>query len=210
MARPFFAMVVLAAAAQSAQSAELDVRPAIERGLKRVQTAATNYIENRSCFSCHHQLAVPVLAEAQARGFTVDSWVLWSQTEFTRETFRPKLDRIVKGQGIPGANTMAAYALFILEAGEAVPDETTTGLVQFLTMNQHRDGSWPAVADRPPSEGSPFTNAALSLRALNVYGLQNESLPTELRTKVQASMTAGRDWLAKQTPKTTEDKAFYL
>src|SRR5215813_8258492 len=139
MARTFFALLVLAATAQSARSTDVDVRTAIERGLKRVQTAASNYIENRSCFSCHHQLAVPVMAEARERGFTVDSWVLWSQTEVTRESFRPKLDRIVKGQGVPGANTMAAYALFVLEAGGAVPDETTTGLVQFLTIQQHRD-----------------------------------------------------------------------
>jgi N-acyl-D-amino-acid deacylase len=155
-------------------------------------------------------LAIPVLAAAKERGFEVDAWVLWSQTEFTRETFRPKLDRIVKGEAIPGANTMAAYALFIMEAAGQEPDETTDGLVQFLTIRQDRDGSWPALADRPPSEGSRFTNAALALRALNVYGLQNDAISADMRIKVRASVKAGREWLAKQTPKTTEDKAFHL
>ena len=46
---------------------------AIERGLKRVQASANRYIENRSCFSCHHQLAVPVMAAAKERGFAVEA-----------------------------------------------------------------------------------------------------------------------------------------
>lgn len=210
MARPFSALAILFAAALSAHGAEPDLRSAIQRGVERVQGSAVRYIENRSCFSCHHQLAIPVLAAAKERGFAVDPWVLWSQTEFTRESFRPKLDRIVKGQAIPGANTMAAYALFILEAAGQEPDKTTDGLVQFLTVRQEADGSWPALADRPPSEGSRFTNAALALRALNVYGLQNDSLSADMRITVRASVKAGRESLAKQSPKTTEDKAFHL
>src|SRR5258708_10763024 len=93
MIRQIFVLLPLFVATQSARSAEPDVRAAIERGLKRVQASANRYIENRSCFSCHHQLAVPVMAAAKDRGFTVDPWSLWSQTEFTRLTFRPKLDR---------------------------------------------------------------------------------------------------------------------
>jgi N-acyl-D-amino-acid deacylase len=210
MTRYFSATLLLCAATHPLCGADPDLRAAVERGLARVQTAAGRYIENRSCFSCHHQLVVPVLAEAKARGFRVDPWVLWSQTEFTRETFRSKLDRIVQGQAIPGANTMAAYALFVLEAGGQEPDETTDGLLQFLTVRQDRDGSWPALADRPPSEGSKFTNAALALRALTVYGLQNDALTADMRIKVRASWKAGREWVAKQTPTTTEDKAFHL
>ena len=200
-------MVFVAATAARGEDA---TRAAIARGLKRVEASAAKYIENRACFSCHHQLVVPVLAAAKERGFPVDSWVLWSQTEFTRETFRPKLDRIRTGQGIAGANTMAAYALFVLEAGGHESDETTAGLVQFLTNRQERDGSWPALADRPPTEGSPFTNAALALRGLRVYGLKDESLSADLRKRAQAARDAGRMWLTKHTPKTTEDKAFHL
>src|SRR5262249_54152544 len=131
MARPILALLLLMGVTQTARSADPDLRSAIERGVRRIQGSATRYVENRSCFSCHHQLAIPVLAAAKERGFKVDDWVLWSQTEFTRETFRPKLDRIVKGEAVPGANTMAAYALFILEAAGQEPDETTDGLVQF-------------------------------------------------------------------------------
>src|SRR5712691_3810546 len=111
MFRQIPVLLVLGAIPQLAPAAEIEVRTAIERGLLRAQTSATRYIENRSCFSCHHQLAVPVLAAAKERGFAIDSWVLWSQTEVTRETFRPKLDRVEKGQNVGGSNTTVAYAL---------------------------------------------------------------------------------------------------
>src|SRR5262249_7483659 len=41
-------------------------------------------------------------------------------------------------------------------------------------------------------------------------GLQNDAISADMRIKVRASLKAGREWLTKQTPKTTEDKAFHL
>lgn len=183
---------------------------AIARGLTRVERGSLNYTSNRSCFSCHHQMALPVLTLAKQKGFAVSEFNLFVQQEFTRETFRPKLDRIRQGQAIAGANTMAAYALFILEAAGQEPDETTAGLVEFLMLRQKPDGSWPAVTDRPPTEGSPFTNAALALRALKVYGLDVEGVDAKQRQRIKTSWERGRDWLKSNTPKTTEDRAFHL
>src|SRR5262249_27054185 len=128
MARPILALLLLIGATQTARSADPDLRSAIERGVRRVQGSATRYIENRSCFSCHHQLAIPVLATAKERGFDVDNWVLWSQTEFTRETFRPKLESVEKGRNVGGANTTGGSALFVLEASGDVTDDTTAGV----------------------------------------------------------------------------------
>src|SRR5262249_26617218 len=149
-------------------------------------------------------------ALAKQKGFAVSEGNLYIQQEFTRETFRPKLDRIRQGQAIPGANTMAAYALFVLEAAGQEPDETTDGLVDFLTKRQAGDGSWPALADRPPTEGSRFTNVALALRALRVYGLGVESIETERREKIKESWQRGRNWLKSAAPSTMEDRAFHL
>ena len=199
------AVLSLHAAARGEEPSRQRLEAAISRGLARVEAGSLKYTSNRSCFSCHHQMAVPVLALARQKGFAISEANWFIQREFTRETFRRNLDRVTKGQGVPGANTMAAYALFILEAAGQPPDETTAGLVEFLTIRQKADGSWPAVTDRPPTEGSPFTNAALALRALKVYGLDVE--PSE---KINASWDRGRDWLKSSKPETMEDRAFHL
>src|SRR2546423_8035676 len=108
----------------TARADEPRLEAAITRGLARIERGSLNYTANRSCFSCHHQMAVPVLALAKQKGFAVSAANLFIQHEFTRETFRPKLERIRQGQGVGGANATAAYALFVLEAAGQEPDET--------------------------------------------------------------------------------------
>lgn len=175
---------------------------AVRRGLARLQEGAHNYTTRRSCFSCHHQaLTVSAFAKARARGLKVSSSFLAEQTKFTLGSFKGKLDRVRKGQAVPGGNTMAAYALFTLgEAGHA-SDDTTSALVQYLIVRQKADGSWPALMPRPPSEGSPFANAALALEALARYG---ETRPAE------AARKRGIAWLLKAKPRDTEDRTWQL
>src|SRR5262249_34283715 len=128
----------------------------------------------------------------------------------TIERFK-KQEQIVKGQGIGGANTTVAYALFTLEAAGHAPDETTAALVEFLLVKQRSDGAWPATTKRPPTEGSLFTNNALALRALQKYGPAKDAKDAdELRKRIDAALAKGRDWLLKNKPDDTEDKAFRL
>lgn len=186
------------------------LRRGVELALPRVTQGARNYTFHRACFSCHHQLALPALALAKRRGFTVADTDIFLQTEFTRETFRSKVERVRQGQAVAGANTMAAYALFALEEGGAAPDETTAALVQFLLKRQKADGSWPALTDRPPSEGSPFTNAGLAMRALKTYGGDDGFLDDATRKYATEAWNRGAEWVRLNKPKTTEDKAFHL
>src|SRR5208283_298999 len=178
------------------------VKTAIEKGLSRIEQGAGNYLKNRQCFSCHHQaMAILTMAAAKQRGFTVEPEKLQQQLDFTINTFKHKRVEVSQGRAVPGANTMAAYALFALEAGGHPRDETTAALVQFLLARQKADGSWPALSQRPPSEGSPFTNAALALRALRAYGPARDAEGVdELRERIDKAFGKGRDWLLKSKP----------
>jgi N-acyl-D-amino-acid deacylase len=156
-------------------------------------------------------MAVFVLTAAQERDFRVEKRLLADQVEFTLASFRPKLESIRKGQGVPGGNTMSAYALVTLEAGGHKPDETTAGLVEYLFLRQREDGAWPGVADRPPSEGSAFTGTAFAIRSLKAYGVAaaSEDRPKQ-QERVNQAIARGRDWLLKNTHKHTEDMVFRL
>lgn len=189
-----------------ANDPDASLRLAIEKGLKRLEQGSSNYIKNRQCFSCHHQaLTLTAYHLAKERGFAVNDDRIKEQLDFTVATFKGKHDRIVKGEGIPGANTMAAYALFTLEQCGHAPDKTTAALVEFLLVRQRADGAWPALANRPPSEGSPFTNAALALRALKHYGSAFDK-----KDRVEKAASRGREWLLNNKPATMEDRMFHL
>jgi N-acyl-D-amino-acid deacylase len=208
---PLLLLLVVAATARAETPAD-PVKAAVTKGLRRLEQGAANYVKNRQCFSCHHQ-AVPILAFASARrrGFEIEPALLRQQVDFTTKTFQHKREQIAKGQGVPGGNTMSAYALFTLETAGHPADETTAALLEYLLVRQKPDGSWPAVTQRPPSEGSSFTNAALALRVLRHYGPAKDAEGAEeLRTRVDKAITQGREWLRKAQPSHTEDKAFRL
>lgn len=182
-----------------------EVRAAVEKGLRRLEKGAANYVQRRQCFSCHHQAtAISALTSAQTRRFKIDKARLPEQVEFTLTVYRSRKAEILKGRGIPGGNTEAAYALFTLERAGHKSDETTTQLVDYLLKRQRPNGSWPALAKRPPLEGSSFTNNALALRALKTYG------SPELRTRIENAAARGRAWLLANKPKDTEDKMYRL
>src|SRR5262249_41359524 len=171
-----------------------------------------SYVTNRQCFSCHHQAtAITALTTARRRGFDVEKDRLAEQVEFTLRHWRGKKERLRKGKSSEGGNTMVAYALYTLEQADHKPGDTTAALVEYLLQRQRPDGSWPALANRPPTEGSPFPNAAFALRALQVYGPPKDDKDTqELRERIEAATAKGRDWLLKSKPSTTEDRVGHL
>src|SRR5262249_12476516 len=168
---------------------------------------------NRQCFSCHHQ-ALPVFAltSAKQRGFPVTADAVKQQLEFMLAFLGPKKEGIAKGQELGGGNTTAAYALATFDAAGHASDETTTALMEYLLGRQRPDGSWPATTTaRPPPEGSTFTNVALALRVLGAYTPTGEDeKDAELRDRIKKARERGREWLLKNKPVTTEDKAAHL
>jgi N-acyl-D-amino-acid deacylase len=204
----FLALAALAASA-SAESPSDSVRSAITKGLGRLGQSATSYTTHRQCFSCHHQaMSMLSMGAARPRMFSVSPDLVRQQVDFTLATFKPHLDQVVQGKGVPGGNTMAAYALAALDAVGHPADDVTAALVQYLLVRQRADGSWPALTQRPPTEGSTFTNNALALGGLRVYG--GAGTPKERRAALDQAITRGRAWIAKNEPATTEDKVFLL
>jgi N-acyl-D-amino-acid deacylase len=205
-------ILLLSASVAQAETPPEPVRAAVEKGLRRLEQGAASYVKNRQCFSCHHQATtILALSSARKRGFEVEPEKLQQQVDFTRKTFEAKREQVAKGQAVPGGNTMSAYALFTLEAAGHPADETTAALVEYLLVRQKPDGSWPAITQRPPTEGSMFTNAALALRVLRHYGPAADAKEAdELRERVEKATERGRGWLLKATPAHTEDRAFRL
>jgi N-acyl-D-amino-acid deacylase len=187
-------------------------RAAIEKGLRRIEQGAASYIKHRKCFSCHHQaMSLKSLSSARRRGFKVDKARIRQQLEFTLAHFSKKKDKVAKGEAVEGASTMAVYALSALDAADYPADETTAALVRYLLVKQKSDGSWPALAQRPPAEGSLFTNTALAMHVLRRYGpARNAKGADDLRAKVARALARGKEWLLDNEPENMEDTIFRL
>jgi len=184
---------------------EKAIKPAIEKGLERLQTAATSYTKNRSCFSCHHQ-AMPLLTFAVARqhGYAVDEKLIEQQTAFTLAFFKDKLKTLNEGRNIGGGSTTAVYALLALRSAGHPRDETTDALTAYVVGKQNKEGHWPASGNRPPSQGSALTHAGLALYGINHYASD------ELKEKRMAVNEKALKGLKSATIQSTEDRVFQL
>jgi hypothetical protein len=91
-------VVLLQVAALRAETPAEPVKAAVEKGLRRLEQGAANYIKNRQCFSCHHQATtILALASARKRGFEVDPAKLQQQVDFTLKTFVHKMEQVAEG-----------------------------------------------------------------------------------------------------------------
>ena len=168
-------------------------RIAVQRAIPLIEKSAAIYIEERSCFSCHHQaLTVMALCRAKLAGFAIQDNSVSAQTKFTLEYFGDRKDRLPKGEGVPGGSYSAGYALAGLAAAKEPANETIQALVQYLLKKQNKDGSWRIGTHRPPLEDSDFTATALGIKG------------TPKGTHTQRAS----NWLKQAKAKSTEDHTF--
>ena len=118
------------------------LRDAAAKGLRIVAKAAENYPHHRTCFSCHHQtLPMLALVAAEARGLDADAALVAAQAEFSRESFRERLDAMKDGKGIGGGAMTVGYGLWALRIAGRAPDEVAAAMRTFLVKTQRPDGS---------------------------------------------------------------------
>lgn len=124
---------------------------------------ASVYPEQRDCFSCHHQtMPSLVLKQADRQGIAVDLEEVDRQIAHTVQFFEQRVDRMRKGQGVPGKSFTAGYALWLFEDNNRPRDVITDAMVEYLRIQQREDGRWLIGTKRPPIEYTDFTATALS------------------------------------------------
>ncbi|MBI3210646.1 MAG: hypothetical protein HYZ37_17305 [Candidatus Solibacter usitatus] len=74
--------------------------------------------------------------------------------------------------GIPGDADTVSYLLLGLAAEKFPADAATDAMAYFVKRRQMSDGRWQSLAHRPPIESSEIQVTAISLRALQLYGIK--------------------------------------
>ena len=128
------------------------IRAAVERAIPLVEKSSAVFMEERLCFSCHHQ-GVPVLALKTAReaGFTIDEKNYAANLKYTWEFLKSGQKRYRGGRGQGGRADTAGWALWTLDVGEWKPDTSTEAVVSFLLKWKKDLGYWQANSNRPPA-----------------------------------------------------------
>ncbi|MAT12826.1 MAG: hypothetical protein CMM02_17670 [Rhodopirellula sp.] len=184
------------------------VRMAVETAVRPIVKSAGSYVEQKTCFTCHHQ-ALPVMAAVRAEtiGVKVDRKWLETQRKFTADFFLQRKVELVKGHGVPGGAFTAGYAIAqfvatsqITASGELKRLEGTDELLDYLLKIYKPERPWKINTIRPPLESSDFTATGLAIAALSTYKLEELMKHAgEIRT-----------WYASTTASSAEDRAFQL
>ncbi len=183
-----------------------DARAAITRALPVLQRSAAEFVAQRACVSCHHNiLPVLMLRLARDRGVLIDDSVL--QTVETK-TFRAlrgpsALDQAIQAANLNDPTPNDSFLLMAAHAA-ALPPDLTTGVYARRLLGWQRDGHWVTSDFRPPHSSSNFTATATAVRAIRFY------LPEELRAEGEAGVQRARQWLIGTRPASTEDATFRL
>jgi N-acyl-D-amino-acid deacylase len=188
--------------------------------LNLVTLAGSNWLKDKTCFSCHHQ-TLPMLGaiEASRAGVPLDTAWLKSQADNAHAYFEERIDDMDGGQHIPGGAATGGYGLWALSLDHRAPDPTTTAVVNYLLQIQGvqklkdrktgaestpLDGRWIASCRRAPLQGSEIGDTVLVL-----IGLEKYATP-EQRPKVAAARQSAEKWLAGVKLKNQQDRLWRL
>jgi hypothetical protein len=110
-------------------------------------------------------------------------------------------------QGLEGGGSpdTMLYSGMALAVSAAPPSWQTDVLVHYLLAKQRSEGNWHGVgATRAPIQDGDVSRTALSIRVLKNYTIPARGAEIAARVKRAA------DWLAAQTPLSTEDRIMQL
>jgi ankyrin repeat protein len=181
------------------------LRAAIERSIPLLQRSDATFLRKAGCVSCHNNtLAAVAVSAARQHGIRVDDQMARTQVKKIGAYLDMWRERALQGIGIPGDADTVSYILLGLAAEHYPPDAATDAMAYFLKNQQLLDGRWLPLAHRPPIEISDVQLTAISLRALQVYGIKAR------RPIYDKAIQSAAAYLAKAQPRDTQELAFRL
>jgi len=210
---PVVDLLTKAGAKETRQPSQPDAKPspapspraAVERSLLLLQRTDVTFLRKSGCVSCHNNsLTAMAVARARGSGIPVDDQIARKQLSAVATYIEGWRERALQGIGIPGLSDTVSYILLGMAAENYPPDRATDALARYLKSRQSADGPWRVKDHRPPLETSDISLTAVSLRAIQAYGLKTQ------RPEYEKSIQRAARWLEAAHPQSTDDRAFQL
>ncbi len=173
----------------------------VQRAVNALQKSGPEFTKVSGCASCHNQ-SLPQMTYAMARehGVPVDKTITDKQAKAVMAMYIPLREKMMQSSEVlPDPAITVSYALVGMAAESWPADETTAAMAKLISTQQDADGGFRCLPARPPIESSRITATALSMRALQVYGSNAESM-----------IEKGRAFLVSAPARTTEERAMRL
>jgi hypothetical protein len=193
---------VVAALRNAGASETALTKASVEKALALLQHSGSQFTRMSGCNSCHHQSLVQMaLGVARAHGLGVDETAARQQVDVTMKVLSGVSAQALRNRDrIPDPPIAVSYALLGLSAERHEADATTDAMAGVVAAWQRDDGAFsPLPAIRPPIEADAFTATALSLRALQLYGVS-----------AGERVAKAAHWLRVTQPRTTQEHAMQL
>ena len=185
--------------------AAASLRAAVERSIPLLQRSDATFLRKAGCVSCHNNsLTAMTISAARTNGISVDEEMARKQVKTIGNYIEMWRERALQGIGIPGDADTVSYILLGLAAENYAPNAATDAMAYFLKNQQLPDGRWMPLAHRPPIEVSDIQVTAISLRALQVYGIKAQ------RPAYDRAIQSAAAWLINTPPQDTQERAFRL
>jgi len=180
-------------------------RAAVERSIPLVQRSDATFLRKAGCVSCHNNtIAALAVAAARTHGVPVDEVNAQRQVKTIGNYIDSWRERALQAVGIPGDADTVGYILLGLAAQNYSADPATDAMAYYVKNQQLSDGHWLPLANRPPIEAGEIQVTAVSMRAMQIYGIQSQ------RAAYEKSVRTAAAWLEKAEPHDTQDRAFRL
>ena len=185
------------------------IQKAVESALTLLQTTDANFPMKAGCFSCHNNsITEMAVAAARRHGFRVNEKIAAQQIQVHQAMLTGARDVLHQGMLVPVLNAnpvIIGYVLTGFGEDKVKADLSTDAVAMFIQSHQALDGSWPVGPEaRPPLCGTAVTQAAIALRALQLYS------PNVDKAAFQRSVQRAADWLSESKPDTHYETAFKL
>jgi ankyrin repeat protein len=190
--------------ASSASHATVSARDAVLRSLPLQRTASSRVMTDGGCSACHAQpLTAVAIDSARGRGWTnLSSDVERVQIPTTLNASVGQLSQFFEAGGTPDS---LLYATIVMASQHASPTRATDAFIRYLAAKQRTAGYWRGIgATRAPIQDGDFSRTAMAVRTLSYF-----ATPAR-RDEYQKRVARAADWLAAQTPVTTEDRVMQL
>jgi ankyrin repeat protein len=190
-------------------TAILTPQRAVERSLPLLQRSAANVFTAGGCVACHAQPVSKMAASmVQSRGWRIDDEVLKSAAAESARvvgSLNANVQGMLQGREGGGQPDTQLYDAMMMITSAEPASQGTDALVHYLAAKQRPEGYWQGIgASRAPIQDGNLSRTAMAIRVLSTYGVPGR--------KAEWIERIGRaaDWLAKQTPQSTEDRVMQL
>ena len=181
------------------------IRKLTQKSVSLLQSCGPKFFASSGCTACHQQTVTSlVVPMARTRGLAVDEWTERQQTKLTAFDLGRKRTSFLQRMKSGGTAHRIGYLLWGLSAANYPADEMTDAMYVELAGLQLHNGSWVSDAHRPPTEYSPFSATAVSMRAIQRFS------PPALQSAMERRIEMATQWLVDTQANANAEKAFRL